>query len=58
MIIKILTGLEKGMEDKREIPNTEIKNNIEEIKRSINEMKNMIDVINSRLKKQRNELVT
>ena len=47
MIIRILTGLEKSMEDMSETLNTEIKNNITETKSSTNKMKNMLHVLNS-----------
>jgi len=49
MIINILTGLEKRVEDMSEILNTEIRNKIVEIKGSISEMRNMLDGMNSRL---------
>lgn len=49
MIINILTGLEKRMENFRETPNTEIKSNTSEIKNTINENKNTLNGINSRL---------
>ena len=39
MIIRILIGLEKRVEGISEILNTEIRNNIAEIKDSINEMR-------------------
>ena len=51
IITRILTGLEKGLEDMSETLNTEIRNNIAEIKGSINEMRNMLDGMNSRLEK-------
>ena len=43
MIIRILTGLEKRVEDINETFNTKIRNNIGEIKGSINETRNMHD---------------
>ena len=43
MIIRILTGLEKRVEDIIEILNTEIRDNITEVKGSMNEMRNMLD---------------
>ena len=49
MIIKILTGLEKRVEDMSETLNTEIRNNTAETEGSINEMRNMLDGMNSRL---------
>ena len=49
MIINILTGLEKRMENFRETLNTEIKRNTSEIKNTINENKNTLNGINSRL---------
>ena len=49
MIIKILTGLEKRVEDISEIPNKEIKKKQQEMKNTINEIKNTLDGINSRL---------
>jgi len=49
MIICIITGLEKRVEHINETINTEIRNNIAEIKGSINEMRNMLDGMNSRL---------
>ena len=48
MIIRILTGLEKRVEDMSETLNTEIRNNIAEIKGSINKMRNMLDGMNSK----------
>jgi len=58
MIIRILTGLEKRVEDMSENFNTEIRNNVAEIKGSISEMNNTFNGTNSRWKKQRNEFVT
>ena len=49
IIIKILTGLEKRAENISETLNTEIRNNIAEIKDSINELKNPLHGMNSRL---------
>ena len=49
MIIKILTGLEKRVEDISKTLNTEIKKKQSEIKNTINEIKNTLDGINSRL---------
>ena len=40
MLIKMLNGLEKRVEDMSEILNTEIRNHIAEIKGSVNEMRN------------------
>lgn len=51
IIIKILKGLEKRVEDISETLNKEIKNNISKMKNSISEIKNTIDGINSRLQK-------
>ena len=39
MIVRILPGLEKRIEDMNEALNTEIRNNTAEIKGSINEMR-------------------
>ena len=49
MITKILTGLEKRVEDISETINTEIRNNIAEIKGSTNKMRNTFDGMKSRL---------
>ncbi|VFV33639.1 Hypothetical predicted protein, partial [Lynx pardinus] len=49
MIINILTGLQKRVENMSETLDKEIKNTISEIKNSITEIKNTIDRINSRL---------
>jgi len=49
MTMKILTGLEKRVEDISETLNTEIRNNIAEIKGSIGEMRNTFDGMNNRL---------
>ena len=52
MVIKILTGLEKRMEDPNKTLNKErenIKKNQSEMKNSITEIKNTQDGINSRL---------
>ena len=43
MVIKILTGLEKGMEDLRETPNKETDN----IKKNQSEMKNSTEIKNT-----------
>ena len=58
MVIRILTGLEKRVEDVSETLNTEISNNIAEIKGSRNEMRNMLDGMNGRLEKVEEELMT
>ena len=47
-IIRMLTGLEKRVEDVTETLNTKIRNNIGEIKGSINKMRNMLDGMNSK----------
>ena len=49
MIIRIATGLEKREEGMSETLNPEIRNDIAEIKGSINEMRNMLDGMNSRM---------
>lgn len=49
MIINILTGLEKRVEDISEALNTDIKKNTSEMKSTINESKNTLNGINSRL---------
>ena len=49
MIIRILIGIEKRVEDMSETLNTEIRKNITEIKGSINEMRNMLDGMNSKI---------
>ena len=49
MIIRILTGLEKKVEDMSESLNTEIRNNIAEIKGLTNEMRNTLNGRNSRM---------
>ena len=56
IIVRILTGLEKRVEDISETLNTEIRNNIAEIKGSINEMRNMLDGINSRLEEAEEQI--
>ena len=58
MIIRTLTVLEKRVEHMSETLNTEIRNNLVEIKGTINEMRNTHHRMNSRWKKQKNELVT
>ena len=47
--IRILTGLEKRVEDMSETHNTEIRNNKAEIKDTINEMRDTPDGMNSRM---------
>ena len=47
-IIRMLTGLEKRVEDVTETLNTKIRNNIGEIKGSINKMRNRLDGMNSK----------
>ena len=49
MIIRIVTELEKRMEDISETLNTEIKKNQLEIKSAINKIRNMHDAMNGRL---------
>lgn len=49
--MKILTGLKKRVEDISETVYTEIRNSIVETKGSLNKIRNMLDRINSRLKK-------
>ena len=49
IIIRMLTGLEKRVEDLNKALNIEIRNNIAEIKGSINEMRNTLDGMNSRM---------
>ena len=49
MIKRILTGLEKRVEYMSEPLYTEKRNDIAEIKGSINEMRNMLDGMNSRM---------
>ena len=49
MVIKILTGLEKRVEDISETLNNEIKKNQSEMKNTINEIKNTLDGINNRV---------
>ena len=49
MIKRILTGLEKRVEYMSEPLYTEKRNDITEIKGSINEMRNMLDGMNSRM---------
>ena len=49
MIIKILTGLEKRVEDGSELLNPEIRNNIAEIKGTVNKMRNRMNGMQSRL---------
>ena len=46
MFIRVLTGLEKRVEDMCEILNTEMRNNITEIEVSVNEMRNTLDGMN------------
>ena len=47
MSIRILTELEKRVEDVNETLNTEIRNNIAEIKDTMNKMRNTLDGMNS-----------
>ena len=54
MIIRTLTGLEKRVEDKNETLNTEIRNNVAEIKGSVKKMRYMLDGMNSRMKEAEN----
>lgn len=49
MITKILTGLEKRVEEMSETLNTKIRTNTAEIKGSINEIRYTLDKINSSL---------
>ena len=49
VILRILIGLEKRVENTRETINPEIRNNIAEIKGSINKMRNMMNGMHSRL---------
>ena len=58
VIIRILTGLEKRVENISETINIEIRDNIAEVKGLINEMRNMLSGMNSSLEKQRKELMT
>jgi len=46
MIIRILTGLENRVEEISETINKEVRNNIAEIKGSINEMRHTLDGMN------------
>lgn len=56
IIIRILTGIEKGMEDYRESFTAEIKTNKQsEMKTSITEISNRNDATNTGLKKQWNK---
>lgn len=50
IIVRIITGLEKTVEVMSETLNTEIHNNTEEIKVTINEMRNTLGGMNSRIK--------
>ena len=58
MNTRILTGLEKRVEDMSETFNKEIRNNMPEIKCSINEMRNTLEGMEEGWKKQGNSLVT
>ena len=49
MIIRILTGFEKKVEDMSETLKTKIRNNKAEIKGLINEIRNMVDGMSSRM---------
>lgn len=49
MIIRILTGFEKRVEDLSKAISTDIRNNIAEIKGSISEMRSAVDGMNSRV---------
>ena len=51
MIIRIPIGFEKRVDYMSETLNTDIRNNISEIKDSINEMRNMFNGMNNRLEK-------
>ena len=48
IIIKILIGLQKRVEDISETPNKEIKKSQSEMNNTINEIKNTLDEINTR----------
>lgn len=61
IIIRLLTGLERRIEDINETFITEIKQlkrNESEMKSAISKIGNRLDAINSRLEEERNELVT
>ena len=49
MVIRIFTGLQKRVEDMSETLNRDTRNNIGEIKGSVNEMGNTFDAKNSRM---------
>ena len=49
MAIRIISGLEKRVEDRCKTFNTKIRKNIAEIKGSLNKMRNMLDGVNSRM---------
>ena len=51
MTIRILTGLQKRVEDMNKTLNTTIRNNIVEIKGTINERRNTLDGMTSRMEK-------
>lgn len=56
MIIKILTGLEKIVEDISESLNKEIKKNRSEMTNTVNEIKNIQDGINRRLQEAKEQI--
>ena len=58
MIIKILIGIEKRVEDMSYSLNAEIKKNIAELKGSINKMNNMLDRMKSKMEEEQNKLMT
>ena len=58
IVIRILTGFEKRVEDMSEILNTEIRNNKAATKGSINKMRNTLDVMNSRLEEAEEYIIT
>ena len=55
-IIKILTGLEKRVEDISKVLNKEIKRNLSEMKNTINEIKTMLGGKNKRLEEAEEQI--
>ena len=56
IIIRILTGLEKRVEDISETLNTEIEKNKSEMKGAINYIRNVPDAMNSRLEESEEQI--
>ena len=57
MIKRILTGLEKKVEDMSETLNTQIRNNIAEIKGTVNKVRNTLDGMSSRVEETEKQII-